>query len=248
MADAWSAERYDRTARFVSDLGAPVVDLLAPQPGERILDLGCGDGVLSLRLMEAGAEVMGVDASPDMVSAARARGVDAHVGDGRALALDGPFDAVFSNAAMHWMTDPDAVLSGIARALRPGGRLVAEMGGHGNVAAIRSALLAVLRARGVETTLHEIWYFPSADEQRRRLEAAGFAVEEIRLIPRPTLVEAGMVDWLHTLAAPAVALLPEGERDAAVAEVAALVEPAFVDADGRVWADYVRLRFRAVRR
>jgi len=245
-ADAWSADRYARTARFVSELGAPVVDLLAPAAGERILDLGCGDGALTARLAAAGAEVVGIDASPDMAAAARERGLDARVADAAALPFEAEFDAVFSNAAMHWMTDPDAVLSGVARALRPGGRLVAEMGGHGNVAAIRTAIIAVLARRGIETTLHEIWYFPRPEEQAARLERAGFRIEEIALIPRPTLVEAGMVDWLRTLAAPAVALAPEPEREIATAEIAGLLAPALTAADGRVWADYVRLRFRAV--
>ncbi|MAS44538.1 MAG: SAM-dependent methyltransferase [Rhodobacteraceae bacterium] len=244
-ADHWSAAGYASTARFVSDLGAPVVALLDPAAGERILDLGCGDGALTESLVAAGAQVTGYDASPDMVAAARARGLDAQVGDGHALPFDGAFDAVFSNAALHWMTDPDAVLAGVARALRPGGRFVAEQGGMGNVAAIRTALIAVLAEEGVETTLHEIWSFPSPAEQTARLEAAGFVVERIELIPRPTPVAAGMEAWLATLAAPALALLPEARRAPARARAAALARPALCDAGGRWTADYVRLRFRA---
>jgi SAM-dependent methyltransferase len=247
--DAWSAADYSANARFVTDLGQPVVALLDPKPREAILDLGCGDGVLSAALMASGATVTGVDASPDMVAAARARGVDARVADAEALDLPASFDAVFSNAALHWMTRPDAVIAGVARALRPGGRFVAEFGGMGNVAAIRTALVAVLsRDYGVATTLDEIWYFPSVAEHRARLEAGGFAVTEIALIPRPTPVAAGIEAWLATLAAPALDLLPVEARGEATARVAALLAPALRDRDGNWTADYVRLRFRAVLR
>src|SRR5213078_4049444 len=123
----WNAEQYAKNARFVSDLGQAVFDVLNPQPGERILDLGCGDGALTERIVSAGAHVVGVDASSDMVNAARRRGLDARVMDGGSLDFNSAFDAVFSNAAMHWMKrDPDAVISGIYRALKPGGRFAAE--------------------------------------------------------------------------------------------------------------------------
>ncbi|MEM8752775.1 MAG: class I SAM-dependent methyltransferase, partial [Pseudomonadota bacterium] len=191
--DHWSADRYEANARFVTDLAGPVMALLDPRPGERILDLGCGDGPIAKALGDLGCDVVGVDASADMAAKAKARGVDARVADGRALSFEAEFDAVFSNAALHWMTDPDAVAAGVARALRPGGRFVAEQGGHGNVAAIRTALVAVLaRDYGVETDLTEIWSFPSAEEQRSRLEAAGFEVEECAIHPRPTPVASGM--------------------------------------------------------
>jgi SAM-dependent methyltransferase len=245
--DSWSADRYEANARFVSDLGAPVLALLDPKPGERILDLGCGDGALTEALAAAGADVLGVDASADMVAGARARGVRAEVADGHALPFAGEFDAVFSNAALHWMTRPEAVIAGVARALKPGGRFVAEQGGMGNVAAIRTALIAALEERGVATDLTEIWSFPSVAEQTARLEAAGFAVDEIALIPRPTPVKSGMAAWLETLAAPALALLPMEARAGARDQVAALVRPALCDSGGNWTADYMRLRFRAVR-
>lgn len=246
--DHWSADKYEANARFVTDLAGPVLTLLDAQPGERILDLGCGDGPIAGSLMDQGCSVKAVDASADMVAGARALGVDAKVMDGHALTFDAEFDAVFSNAALHWMTDPDAVIAGVARALKPGGRFVAEQGGMGNVAAIRTALIAVLAARSVVTDLRDVWYFPSAAEQTRRLEAAGLKVEEIAIHPRPTPVASGMEKWLETLAAPALARLPEADRAAARAEVAALVKPALCDADGNWVADYARLRFRAVKR
>ncbi|MEM7505967.1 MAG: class I SAM-dependent methyltransferase [Pseudomonadota bacterium] len=245
--DAWSASQYAANARFVSDLGAPVLDLLDPQPGERILDLGCGDGALTRRIADAGAKVVGVDASPDMVASARAAGLDASVADAHNLELEGPFDAVFSNAAMHWMTEPDAVLNGIKRCLRPGGRLVAEFGGMGNVAAIRTAIIAVMaRDHGIHTDLKNIWYFPSTAEHAARLEAAGFTISEIALIPRPTPVASGMRAWLATLAAPALALIPEDARDEATAAIEDLLRPALCDGQGNWTADYIRIRFKAV--
>ncbi|MEO0682186.1 MAG: methyltransferase domain-containing protein [Pseudomonadota bacterium] len=243
--DAWNAEAYGADARFVSDLGAPVVALLAPRAGERILDLGCGDGALTEALVAAGAEVVAVDASADMVEAARARGLDARMADGHALGFEAEFDAVFSNAALHWMTDPDAAVAGAARALRPGGRFVAEQGGHGNVAAIRTALIAALAGEGVETNLSEVWSFPSVEEQRGRLEAAGFAVRSIELIPRPTPVASSLERWLEVLAAPALHCLPPDRRGHARARAAALAAPALVEAGGGLVADYVRLRFAA---
>lgn len=250
VQDAWSADRYAANARFVSDLGAPVLALLNPIAGERILDLGCGDGALTAKLAEAGAEVVGIDASPDMIAGARARGLTAEVVDGHALAEwaadQAPFDAVFSNAALHWMTDPSAVFRGVAKALRPGGRFVAEQGGFGNVAAIRTALIAALEEAGITTDLREIWSFPTPTEQGARLTAAGFAVSEIALIPRPTPIAAGMEAWLATLAAPALALAPEGLRDSLRARAAHLVAPAMQDEAGAWTADYIRLRFKAV--
>src|SRR5271169_2178539 len=128
----WKAERYAQHAHFVPTLGAPVLELLAPEPGERILDLGCGDGVLTERIAAAGATVVAVDAAPDMVAAARARGLDARVIPGQELTFDREFDAVFSNAALHWMRPAEKVLAGVYQALKPGGRFVGETGGHNN--------------------------------------------------------------------------------------------------------------------
>ncbi len=160
----WNAQDYSIDAGFVPRLGGAVARLLDARAGERILDLGCGDGVLTTELALSGAHLQGVDASPEMVIAARARGVDAQVMDGHALAFDGAFDAVFSNAALHWMPDPDRVLEGVRRALRPGGRFVAEFGGHGNVATITAAVQAARVAHGHGASTFQ-WYFPPMPTQ-----------------------------------------------------------------------------------
>src|SRR5579863_4013179 len=149
-AQEWDSSRYAENARFVSDLGQAVFDLLNPQPGERILDLGCGDGALTEKIVSAGTQVVGVDASSDMVAAAKKRGLDARLMDAYDLSFNSEFDAVFSNAALHWMKrDPDAVIQGVRRALKLGGRFAAEMGGHGCAAAVTVALCATIEKFGV---------------------------------------------------------------------------------------------------
>lgn len=242
----WKADRYEQHAHFVPALGQPVLDLLKPRPGERVLDLGCGDGVLSEKIAAAGATVVGVDASANMIEAARRRGLDAHVMDGHRLTFANEFDAVFSNAALHWMTeDPDAVIRGVRRALKAGGRFVAEMGGHGCVAAIKIAMAAVLERRGIDTKSINPWYFPTVDDYRGRLERGGFAVDYIELIPRPTPLPTNMAGWLDTFGEPYFRRLPENERAAARDEVVAMLRPVLCDEQGRWTADYMRLRFAA---
>ena len=243
----WLAERYAETAHFVPALGTPVLELLAPKPGERILDLGCGDGVLTEKIAAAGAGVVAVDAGPDMVAAARARGIDARVMDGQRLTFAGEFDAVFSNAALHWMRNQKSVLAGVHRALKPGGRFVAEMGGHNNTAAVIVALSAVLARRGLDAHRLYPWYFPSAYAYSNNLEAAGFTIAEIAIIPRPTTLPTGIEAWLDTFAEDFFHPLPAPDRLNARSEVAELLRPVLMDETGTWIADYVRLRFRATR-
>jgi len=241
----WHAERYVTNASFVAELGSPVVELLAPRAGERILDLGCGEGALSERIAAAGAVVVGVDAAPDMVAAARRRGLDARLLEAEGLTFEEEFDAVFSNAALHWMRRPDEVIARVRRALRPGGRFVGEFGGHGNVAAIRVALVAVLARRGLEGAALSPWYHPTADEYREKLEAAGFVTESIALIPRPTPLPTDLGGWLDTFGESFFTSLAPEDRSRARQEVVDLVKPVLCDSRGRWTADYVRLRFAA---
>lgn len=243
----WDPTAYQQHAGFVPALGVGVVSWLAPRAGERVLDLGCGDGVLTARLMESGCSVVGVDSSAAQVAAARARGIDARVLSGDALDYAQEFDAVFSNAALHWMKAAPSVVRGVWRALRPGGRFVAEMGGAGNVAAIRGALVAALDRRGLDGESFVPWYFPTAEAYRSLLEAEGFVVERIEHFARPTPLPGDVLAWLETMAQPFLEPLSVGEHAAYFAEVRAALVPRLQREDGSFFADYVRLRFAARR-
>jgi len=242
MTQRWNPERYATSARFVAELGEPLIGLLAPKPGERILDLGCGDGVLTEKIAACGASVVGIDASQEMVAAARARGLDARVMDGQSLSFDHEFDAMLSNAAMHWMPRADAVLTGVRRALKSGGRLVAEFGGAGNVASIVDALFEVLGRRGIDARALMPWYYPSPDEYRQLLEANGFSVDSIDLIPRPTPLPGELSDWLDNFCGTFLGAVPVAERDAATLEIVERLAPKLRDSSGKWILDYVRLR------
>lgn len=246
-ASRWSPTDYAQNAAFVPALGDAVLQMLAPRPGELILDVGCGDGALTQRIAEAGAKVIGLDSSPEMVEAARARGIDAFVADAEAMNLErfGQFDAVFSNAALHWMLDPDAVARGIFRALRDGGRFVGEMGGEGNLAILRRALRDELTERGYEMPGQDPAWYASVEGFTRLYRLAGFEDVRAQLIERPTPLPGGIADWVRTFRAGLmdVAMVPEWERGDVAAAVEARAAPALRQADGSFCADYVRLRF-----
>jgi trans-aconitate methyltransferase len=241
----WDPKRYAQNARFVAELGAPLIELLAPQAGERILDLGCGDGALTEKLVACGCAVVGVDGSAEQIAAARQRGLDARVMNGEALDFEHEFDAVFSNAALHWMKRADAVIEGVRRALKPGGRFVAEMGGAGCVAKVRAALTAALARRSIDAGPLDPWYFPTAEDYGGRLRAHGFAIDSILLFDRPTELPGALTAWLETFGEPFTSALPPSGRDSLRREVEDALRPVLCGADG-VWrADYVRLRFAA---
>jgi len=251
-SSVWSPADYASNAGFVPKLGSAALTLLDPQPGEFILDLGCGDGQLTLEIMASGARVIGLDASEEMVEAARARGVDAFVADAQALDLDsqggrfGQFDAAFSNAALHWMLDPDAVASGVFSVLKAGGRFVGEMGGFGNLAALRGALRAELVARGYPVPAEDPQWYPSAEEFTRLYACAGFARIEAQIIPRPTPLPAGIARWVTTFRKGMLDMagVAEPERAGLAAAVEARLEGELRQPDGSWVADYVRLRFK----
>jgi SAM-dependent methyltransferase len=247
LAQTWDPERYSRNARFVADLGAPVVELLDPRAGERILDVGCGDGVLTAKLVAMGCEVVGVDGSAAQVEAARKLGLDARVMDGEHLSFGHEFDAVFSNAALHWMRNPDAVLAGVWRALRPNGRFVAEFGGYGCVEKIKKALVHALNRRGIDGEAAVPWYFPTVEEYSTRVKKVGFSIGYIALIPRPTPLPGDVTGWLETFAESFTACLPPHERPGYIAEVREALRAELCDAGGKWTADYVRLRFAATK-
>jgi SAM-dependent methyltransferase len=243
----WDPERYARNARFVSDLAGPVVELLDPRPGERILDLGCGDGVLTAKLAALGCEMVGVDGSGPQIEAARKLGLDARVMDGEKLSFGEEFDAVFSNAALHWMRNPEAVIGGVRRALRRNGRFVAELGGSGCVAKIKKALVEALNRRGLDGEGAVPWYFPTVEEYSGLLKRAGFSVRYAVLVPRPTPLPGDVTGWLETFAESFLTRLPSAERPVYVAEVREVLRPLLADTEGKWTADYVRLRFVAIK-
>lgn len=247
MTQTWNAQDYGRNGAFVHGLAGGVVEWLNAKAGEHILDLGCGDGQLTQRIAETGAHMVGVDASPEMLAAANLRGIDVHQGSAESLPFaDRSFDAVFSNAVLHWVRDQDAMMAEVRRVLKPSGRFVAEMGGHGCVAAIRIAFMSVLARHGHNDPEEGVNYFPTPVEYSRRLVRHGFCVERIELIQRPTpLPESGMIGWLRTFRRGVLDGLPETIRDTVVEEAAALLEPVLRDEEGNWTADYVRLRFIA---
>ena len=244
---SWNPDTYSKNARFVSDLGEPLLDLLDPQPGELILDLGCGDGALTQKIAAVGSSVIGVDSSLSFVEAAHARGLDVALMDGQRLSLKRRFDAAFSNAALHWMKRPEAVVEGVVSCLKPGARFVGEFGGKSNVAMIRNALHVALRNYGVDPSAVDPWYYPSPEEYAGLLTRFGFAIEYIELIPRPTKLPGDILAWLEVFAQPFTNSVADEAKADFLDQVRNELEPALRRADGTWYADYVRLRFKAKR-
>ena len=233
----WNAADYARAGRFVADLGAAALDLLDPRVGERILDVGCGDGALTHRIVGRGADVVGIDNSPGLAAAAEAIGIEVRRMDAADMTFDSEFDAAFSNAALHWMLEKERVARAIFGALRAGGRFAGEMGGEGNLTLLREALDAELVARGYPPPLEASNWYPSVGEFSDVYEAAGFTQIDARLIERPTPLPQGVGEWVTTFRRGWLdrAGVPEEERNEIGGAVAAAV--------GSDSADYVRLRF-----
>jgi trans-aconitate methyltransferase len=245
MKQTWNPETYNRNARFVSDLGMPVVELLDPKPGERILDLDCGDGVLTRKLEDIGCEVIGIDSSPELVQAAATLGLNVMTADATEMDFSGEFDAVFSNAVLHWIKDADRVIRNVFEALLPGGRFVAECGGHRCIATIQEALIAELEKRGHDGWAVNPWYFPTAQEYGGRLSRVGFDVRYIEVIARPTRLPGDITDFLETFASSFIAALAPENRNGYIDDVRARLKPLLCAEDGSWTADYIRLRFEA---
>ena len=233
----WDAGDYARVGAFVAELGGAALDLLDPQPGERILDVGCGEGTLTKKMIERGATVLGIDNSPEMIAAARANGIDALLLPAEDMQFFAEFDAAFSNATLHWVLQKEQAARAIFRALKPSGRFAGEMGGEGNLKKLREALDEELIIRGYLPPSESSNWYPSPEEFAAVYEAAGFEQIDARLIERPTPIEHGVAAWVTTFRKGWLdrAQVPEGER----AEIGAAV----ADRVGSDVADYVRLRF-----
>ena len=251
-ANAWNPSLYDQRHAFVYQHGADLLDLLKPQQGERILDLGCGTGQLTAKINEAGAEVVGIDASAEMIAQARKNFPDIafQVADARDYRTDQLFDGVFSNAALHWVKPAEAAAKTIAAALQPGGRFVGELGGHGNVRQIVAGLQAAMSA-AVGRDVGDInpWYFPSIAEYAVLLDAEGLEVQCALLFDRPTPLEEGepgMANWLAMFAQPCLTGVSEQKRPAVIADAIERMRPHLWH-DGQWTADYRRLRIVAVK-
>ena len=250
----WNADDYDENHSFVAEYGTDVLELLAPGPDERILDLGCGTGTLTEQLAASGAIAVGIDSAPEMIEQARETYAEPTfvATDARTMSFDTPFDAIFSNAALHWIPaeEQDDTLRAVHDALRPGGRFVAELGGTGNVERIVDATLAELEGRGYDAD--SPWYFPSVGEYAGRLEDHGFEVRFARLFDRPTELDDGQMglrNWLEMFGDSLFEPVPADERAAVIGGVEDRLEEHLYDRDEKTWtADYRRLRFRAVRR
>lgn len=244
-SQAWKPEEYGTNARFVADYGIDLIDDLNPVSGQRIIDIGCGDGYLSTRIKARGCEVWGLDPSREMLAAARAQGIHTIHADIADFTTDQRFDGAFSNAALHWVKDQQAALHNIRAMLEPGARFAGELGGHGNVAAITVAANAILGQFGIDGTALMPWRFPTVQAFTVMLQEAGFTVEAIKMTPRPTILPSDMKTWLKTFCAWALAALPEESRDDYLDRVESLLRPVLCDEAGTWTADYVRLRFLA---
>lgn len=248
----WAVATYDSAFGYVSAHGAPLVDLLDPQPDEKIIDLGCGAGALAAEISARGADVLGIDVNPGMIAKAKAQYPELSftVDDPHDFTVAERHEAVASNGALHWLTrDPDAVITQVHAALRAGGRFVAEMGGAGNCAELVAAMQTAWREFGLaEPELP--WYFPTPAEYATRLEEGGFTVRLLEYAERPTRMSQGpngAADWVRTFAAEPLAQVPAETVEPLLMRINDLAAPALRRESGWV-ADYVRLRFAAVRK
>ncbi|HZY40293.1 MAG TPA: methyltransferase domain-containing protein [Mucilaginibacter sp.] len=248
----WNAELYDSKHDFVFQYGESVVELLDIKPGERILDLGCGTGHLTNKIKERGADVTGIDASEDMIAKAKESfpEIDFQVADAIDFHFDEPFDAVFSNAVLHWVHKADEAIKCVYDSLKPGGRFVAEMGGKGNNAHVLAALRQTLEKYGhAELAKRKMWYFPSLGDYTTRLENAGFRVTFAVHFDRATLLKdgrEGVAKWLDMFGSSFFEGIDQTEKEQILTEITDMVEP-YYNQNGDWYIDYVRLRFVAVK-
>ena len=242
----WNAEKYNKHADFVSNLASPVIDLLKPKKDETILDLGCGDGTLAVEMEKFGADVTAVDLSESMVAKTKEKGIKSSVMSATELTFENEFDAVFSNAVLHWVKDADVAIKKISRSLKSNGRFIAEFGGYGNIKYLTDAMQEVFNNHKEFGSFNNPWYFPKDTDYRQLLEENGFVVEYIELIPRATKID-DISNWLDIFANGIVSHLSDEQQEQFKQEVRVILEPKiYLNEDGWV-ADYVRLRLKATK-
>ena len=242
MVQVWDAALYEENARFISELGLEILPLIEATHGQRILDLGCGDGYVTERIAQFGADVLGVDLSDSMLRGARARGLTVQRADILDLPFADEFDAVFSNSVLHWVRQPDKAVAGIARALKPGGRFVADLSGAGSLAAIQTALHGAALLHGGDVVLAHPFYQPTAAEYRSLLEDHGFQVDKCEHVARRTPLKTGVEGWLWTFRAAFFEQFDESAREKVLEDVIEMLRPVLCDQSGEWVADHMRLR------
>jgi len=243
----WNADKYNKHANFVSNLAFPVIDLLELKKNESILDLGCGDGTLAVEMEKLGANVIAVDLSENMVSKTKEKGIQSFVMSATELTFENEFDAVFSNAVLHWVKDADKAIKKILKSLKSDGRFIAEFGGYGNIKYLTDAMQEVFNNNKEFGSFNNPWYFPKDTDYKQLLEQNGFNVEYIKLIPRPTKID-DMSNWLDIFANGIISHLTEEQQKQFKQEVRVILEPKiYSNKDGWV-ADYVRLRLKATKK
>ncbi len=245
--DYWEAEDYANHASYVSQLSQQVMKDLSPSKGEAILDLGCGDGELAKVMADLGCQVVGVDASQNLIDVALSRGIDARVMDAQEIDFDSDFDAAFSNAALHWMPRQEELVHRVYKALKPGGRFVAEMGGQGNIAKVCGALSTALSEIGEDFASRNPWVFPSDQEYQALLQEAGFTVKKVVLRDRPTLLPTDVRGWMVTFTKEMLSDLDESTCQQVIDRMVEICRPELCDADNNWTVDYRRLNFIAIK-
>lgn len=243
----WNAEQYQKGASFVSRLGTPVLELLAPESGEKILDLGCGDGTLTSQIQNRNCEVLGIDSSASMIAKAREKGLKARVLSAENIDYHCQFDAVFTNAVLHWVDDIDAVVTKVHHALKVNGRFIGEFGGKGNIEALISQISVTFSEFPEFGEFNNPWYFPSTEEFSSVLERSRFQIQYIELIPRPTTLKSGINSWLKIFTNSITEGLSVEQKKIFITEVTKKLKPLiFSETEGWI-ADYVRIRFKAIK-
>lgn len=248
----WNSELYQSNHAYIWKFGRDLLAMLGPKSHERILDVGCGTGQLTAEIAKLGAEVIGVDQSREMIAAAKANYPELHfeVADVTTTQYDSEFDAVFSNAALHWVRNQRGAIIAIAGALKPGGRFVFEMGGRGNIEQIWKAAVQALAEMGVPNPEKlSPWFYPSIGEYAPLLEQGGLTVTFAVLFDRPTPLEGGecgLRDWLEMFGMFASDVLRPGQRDELMSRIETLARPTLYR-DGIWTVDYKRLRMIAVK-